>query len=142
MTSLTADLSLEFGGANLYAATVYRHLDSPLTGEFDQWGLMIHGGIYLTDTLEAYIRYEWIDFDMPDLTIPGGVVVYSWDNFNALTVGLNQYFARHQIKLSCDVGYAFERVEFMAADSGAGWRSNTGGDDGQWVLRSQWQFMF
>ncbi len=142
VTSLTADLSLEFGGANLYAAAVYRHVDSPLAGEFDQWGLIVHGGLHITDNLEAYFRYEWIDYDIPDLTIPGGVIVYRWDDLNLLTVGCNYYFAGHQIKLSCDVGYAFDRVEFMAANSGAGWRSNTGGDDGQWVFRSQWQFMF
>ena len=138
---LTADVSAEFGGANIYGQFVYRNLDTSTTDQ-DQIGFLIQGGYYLSDDWEAFARYEWADFDIPDLTVPGGVSVYSWDDLSVITFGVNRYFASHQVKWTTDFGIALDRVEFFAADGSAGYRSDTGGDDGQFVIRSQLQLTF
>ena len=138
---ITADVSAEFGGANLYGAFVYRNLDSNAGGDLDQIGFLVQGGYYFNDDWEGFVRYEWADFDIPDLTVPGGITVYSWDDLSVLTFGVNKYFAGHQAKWTTDIGIALDRVEFFAA-RGAGFRSDTGGDDGQVVIRTQLQLLF
>ena len=41
-----------------------------------------------------------------------------------------------------DAGYAFDRVGALFSSSGAGWRADPAGADGQFVIRSQVQFAF
>ena len=139
---ITGDVSVEFGGANLFGAFVYRNLDSNAGGDLDQIGFLVQGGYYFNSDWEGFVRYEWADFDLPDLTVPGGVTVYSWDDLSVITFGVNRYFAGHQAKWTTDFGIALDRVEFFAADPRAGYRSDTGGDDGQFVLRTQLQLLF
>ena len=139
---ITADVSVEFGGANLFGAFVYRNLDPSVGTELDQVGFLVQGGYYFNSDWEGFVRYEWADFDIPDLTVPGGVTVYSWDDLSVLTFGVNRYFAGHQAKWTTDIGIALDRVEFFAADARAGYRSDTGGDDGQVVIRTQLQLLF
>jgi len=139
---LTADVSAEFGGANLYGQFIYRNLDPNTGGDLDQYGFLVQGGYYLSDDWEVFVRYEWADFDIPDLTVPGGVSIYSWDDLSVITFGVNRYFASHQAKWTTDFGIGLDRVEFFVADGSAGYRSDTGGDDGQFVIRTQLQLLF
>ncbi len=140
---LTVDCSMEFDGANLYAAFIYQSWDSEVAGDFDRYGFLIQGGYYFTDDFEGFVRYEWADFDMMDLYWPvTGEEAYSFDDLSVLTFGFNKYFAGHNIKWTTDLGYAFDRVEFFAADAGAGYESDTAGGDGQVVFRSQLQLAF
>ena len=139
--ALTVDASVELDGANLYGAFIYQSLDSDLI-DYDRYGFLVQGGYYFTEDWEGFVRYEWADFDMPDLYWPGNWKVYSFDDLSVLTLGVNKYFAGHNVKWTTDLGYAFDRVEFFAADSGAGYRSDTGGDNGQIVFRTQLQLAF
>jgi len=124
----TIDASAEFGGAGLFAAFVGRHLDA---AEQDQYGLVMQGGIFLApDKWECFVRYEWGDDDA------------TGDDLSLLTAGVNRYFAGHDLKLTLDVGYAFNAVGDLWASSGAGWRADESGSDGQIVLRTQFQLLF
>ena len=62
-------------------------------------------------------RYEWGDFDL------AGV-----DDLSLLTVGANRFFARHQVKLSADVGYSFNALNMVGVGGNSfGWASPAAG---------------
>ncbi|HMN97327.1 MAG TPA: porin [Phycisphaerales bacterium] len=127
----TVDGTLNLGGASLFAAVVGRHLDSD-DGNFDQFGPYGQGGIFVAPTVELFGRYEWADSDT------------SGADLSLVTAGANWYIARQQLKLSGDIGYGINAVSpfFGATSSATGWRTDAEGDDGQIVVRVQFQLMF
>jgi len=127
--SWTVDGSVEFGGAHLYGAVVGRHLE---VAGADQVGVVVQGGMFFVpDDWELFARYE-----LGDLDIAGS------ENLNIVTVGVNRYFAKHALKWTTDVGVAFEPIDIRFAALGAGWRTDTAGENGQVVIRSQLQLLF
>lgn len=126
----TADVSVEFGGANIFAAIVGNHLDEENHDMLDQFGVVIQGGVFVTDEWELFARYVWgdADFEAPDLSV--------------LTLGVNRYFEGHDLKFTADFGYGFNEVGRFWSSSGAGWRTDRAGEDGQIVVRTQMQVVF
>jgi len=59
-----------------------------------------------------------------------------------LTIGVNKYWSKHTLKWTTDLGFGFDEVSAVYSSSGAGWRTDTAGEDGQMVLRSQVQLLF
>ena len=101
--------------------------------DFDPWTVILQAGYYLDDDFEIFARYEHLDFD--DF---GG----NSDDNEILTVGFNKYFSGdHQVKLTTDIGIGFDTVH-DAADGDAGWQDDAASDDGQIVLRTQFQLLF
>ncbi len=133
-TQWTVDVSAEFDGANVFVA----YVDRNVTGEAsDASGVMVQGGYYVTDQWEAYGRFEYLDADAND------------NELSVLTVGANYYFAGNNAKFSADVGYAFDEVTAFWANGnlGAGgvvdgWQEDGDGEDGQIVIRGQFQLAF
>ena len=138
----TLDASLEMDGANLFGAFIYSDWNWNVSDDREEIAFLVQGGIYLNEDWEIFGRFEWSDFDFADITTMDGTKLYSFDDLAVLTFGINRYFSGHNIKWTTDLGYAFDRVEFFAADDMAGWRSDTGGDDGQLVFRTQLQLSF
>ena len=128
---LTFDLSLEADGANFFAAVVYRGADDDASIDVDQYGLVAQGGLFLTDDLELYARYEYGDLDRPGV-----------EDLSVLTVGVNRYWAGHGLKWTTDVGYGFRPIAAEWAASNTGWLADDAGHDGQIVVRSQLQLLF
>ena len=128
---LTLDGSAEFAGLNLFGAFVYSDVDSGIAGATDAspWGLIFQGGFYLTDNWEIFGRYELTDFDA------SGV-----DDLSAITLGVNYYFAGHNAKWTTDLGFGLDPVPTAANITG--WQSDAADEDGQIVLRTQWQILF
>lgn len=131
----TVDGAAEFGGANLFAYFVARHLDSD-TVDLDQFGFVVQGGYFLNKDWEVIGRYEWADDDMSD-------------ELNIATAGVNRYFSGHLLKWQTDVGYAFDQVTSTFGDgflgnggSITGWRADGADEDGQVVVRTQLQLLF
>jgi len=129
----TVDAMLDFGGASLGGAFVYRNLDTDAVGgiDADQIGFFIRGGYFITEEWEIYGQYEWADLDM------AGV-----ENLSVLTVGVTRYWSKHNLKWQTDIGFGLNEVDPMFASDGAGWRGDSTGQDGQVVLRSQFQLVF
>jgi hypothetical protein len=132
----TVDGSFEFGGWNLFSYFVGRHLDSRALN-LDQYGLVVQGGFFLNDDWELFGRWEWSDDD------------FSSDDLSILTFGFNRYYKEHQLKWTTDVGFGTDRVTgtygggFLGGGGDiAGWRTDAPGDDGQLVLRTQFQLLF
>jgi hypothetical protein len=48
----------------------------------------------------------------------------------------------HDLKLTVDLGYAFNAVGDLRASSGAGWRADADGADGRRGLRTRFQLLF
>jgi hypothetical protein len=135
--ALTVDGSLEFAGWSLFGAFVYIDVDTgTLNADTNPWGFLVQGGVYLTDHLELFGRWEWGD---PDAS--------SVEDLNIFTIGLNQYFAGHNAKWTTDFGFGVDTVDsdFTAAGiphSITGWQPDEADEDGQWVLRTQFQIYF
>ena len=148
--ALTADVSVEFGGANVYAQINY--VDVNFSGrpapppDAQPWGIVVGGGYYLTEDWEVFGRYEWSDQSTTTLRLPtdGSRA----ENLNILTVGVNKYFSGHNAKWTTDVGFALENVHVGGAAPGSsiapatGFRNDIPDEDGQLVIRTQLQILF
>jgi hypothetical protein len=128
----TVDASSKFGGASLFAAFIATHFDDGSVSR-DEWGLLIQGGYFLDEHWEATARLEWGDLD--------GAGPVS-DELMILTAGVNRFWARHALKWTIDLGYAFEPVDAQWGGAGVGWRADEPGRDGQVLLRTQLQVLY
>ncbi len=126
----TADVSVEGKGLNLSAGIIGSHLRPDGGSNTNRYGIVVQGGVMLVDDWELVARYEWgTDPDEPpDLSIA--------------TIGVNKYFEGHAVKLSADIGYAFNGVSDFWDSTSAGWRQDADGEDGQIVVRTQFQLLF
>jgi hypothetical protein len=127
----TVDASAEFDGAGAYGAFVWRTLDSDTADSLDQWAVIVQGSFFLTEEWEGFARYEYGDSD-----IEGD------DDLSVITVGVNRYWDKHNLKWTTDVGYGLDGVSGTWSTSSAGWRTDAADDDGQIVVRSQFQLLF
>jgi hypothetical protein len=129
---LTGDVSAEFGGANLFASIVYQYVDDASFGIFNVYGIVVQGGTYFTEKLEAFARFEYgnvdSDFDFQDLWV--------------LTVGTNYYIDGQDLKLSADIGFGLDQIGAAWDSDLAGWRVEGAGADPQIVFRTQFQLLF
>jgi hypothetical protein len=129
----TGDISLELGGAHMFAALVYADNDFGGPENWNPWGFLVQGGLYIDETWELFARFEWMDWD-DDVFV--GV-----DDLSVVTAGVNKYFAGHNAKWTTDFGWGFNPVFVPARITG--WRNDNGADfDGQWVVRTQIQLFF
>lgn len=143
-----ADVSLEFGGANLFASMTGQQFqnDEALPGleTANQWGVVVQGGVFLVpDKIELFGRYEWIDFDgfyyrNSGAGTQGGTGALTDDQVSMITIGANWYFRKHNLKLSVDVLHALDPIR--VANTGAGILRSP--EDGQTALRTQLQWSF
>jgi len=126
--------------------------DVPVRGggtsdSMDQWGAVVQGGYFLSADTELFARYEWGNTDTDQFrTADPGV---SLDSDSIVTVGVNYFIGGNKdLKWTTDFGYAFTPIGDFNS-SGADWLSDvssTAGNgfsnDGQWVVRSQFQLLF
>ncbi len=126
----TVDLTIEHNGASLFASVIGAHVDPAVGDDFTRWGVVVQGGQRITDNLELFARYEWGDAGDDS------------DKLNILTVGGNWFMHGHAAKLTVDAGYGFNPVSDFWSSSGANWRTDANGEDGQLVMRMQWQLLF
>ena len=156
MWGATADVTMDFGGANLFAYGVYRLVslngevatrDGDESDEMHQWGAVVQGGVFATNEMELFARYEVGNTDTDQFrTVEPGVTL---ELDSIATVGFNYYFGGHKdVKWTSDIGYAFNPVGDFSA-TGANYLvdlSGNSGDgftnDGQWVVRTQLQLLF
>ncbi|MHC4947000.1 MAG: porin [Planctomycetota bacterium] len=128
---ITADFSLEMGGPNLFAAFTYESFDN---ADVDLWGFVVQGGIYLVpDEWELFARYDYIDI---------GDLIPTGEDYEVITVGVNRYWAKHALKWTTDVQFGLEEIDGRVDSSGIGTLTDAPGEDGQIVIRSQFQLLF
>ncbi len=134
-TMWTIDASAEFGGAHLEGYLVGQHRDTGTSSsEYDQFGFVVSGGIFLKpDEFELFGRYEWFDFD-------GAVSAGYEDEISLFTVGATWFWEGHNKKWTTDIVFAGDPLPDGA--SGLGLEKDAVGQDGQYTIRSQVQFLF
>jgi len=129
----TIDAQYAADGWNAFGAFYGARTDSDATDGNSPIGFVIQGGFYFTDTIEAYARYEYADFD--DLADT---------KMSIITVGMNAHYSNN-IKATVDLGYALDAIPSIGLDPAngqTGWRLDNADEDGQWVIRTQLQLTF
>jgi len=160
MWGITADVNADLGGATLFAAGYFRQVSlvapaavrgGGTNDELLQWGFTIQAGLFLTDTIEPFARWEIgsTDTDRFRTASPLAEGVRA-DACNVITVGANWYPAganQQALKVSADVGFSLVPIVDFAK-GGAEWLPAIlpePGEDyaaGQVVLRAQLQLLF
>jgi hypothetical protein len=129
--AVTADVGLEFDGANVFASFVYRTIDFAVSDTMDQFGFTVQGGFFFNDDWEGFARYEYADPDSDTI-----------EDLNVITLGVNRYWHKHNLKWTTDIGFGLDEISSAFASSGVGWQADAPDQDGQIVLRSQFQLLF
>jgi len=158
MWAATADLSVEFAGANIFAAGIYRRVNllqsqavrgGGSSQSMDQWSAMVQGGYFITNDIELYTRYEYGNSDSDKFRTFAGTENANGQTLSILTLGMNWFPAgsrNRNIKWTTDVGVGFSPI-IDWANAGADWQvdytqRNGSGNDGQVVVRTQMQLLF
>ena len=130
----TVHVTCNFSGFTINGAFAYRNLvpNSAALVTADQFRFYAQGGVFLTDDLELYLRYEWADADM--VAVPNDLSVG--------TIGVTKFFDKLNLKWQTDFGYGFDPVDVGFSQSSAGWLPDSVNEDGQIVIRSQMQLLF
>ena len=127
----TIDAGLEYNGFNMFAAIVGQHSRFDTADDIDIFGAVVQAGYFVRDDIEIFARYEWGDDGVSD------------DDLSIATAGATWFISGdHTLKLTSDIGYAFEAVSDFWASSGAGWRTDADDSNGQLVFRTQLQLLF
>jgi hypothetical protein len=131
---VTGDFTWDMSGASLFVSGVWTNVDSPTGDDSNPWGVTIQGGYFVTESVEAFVRYEYMDFD-PSIRTN----IAKYDGF---TVGGN-WFINSSVRFSADFSYNFSSLDSGAfVASGAGFRADEPGENGQWAARAQLQLLF
>ena len=111
------------------------------------WGVNFQGGYFVTEAIELFGRYEYIDYN---IEVPAGGSDAA-TKYNGVTLGMNWFMAGHNAKLTVDWSMNFNSFGTnMNAGvlNSIGWRNDvtaTGATEpskDQWALRAQMQLMF
>jgi hypothetical protein len=129
-----ADLSYQDSGFNAALIHVGHVAEDRNQGAFPEpeslFGVVALAGLFITDTVEPFARYEWgttSDEDHPDL--------------NLITVGVNWYIAGQALKFTTDFNIAFDGVGPAFDRPGDGLIRTPDGDT-RYYLRSQILVLF
>jgi hypothetical protein len=149
----TIDAQAEGQGWNAFAAFLGARQDSDAenSDSTDNFGLVIQAGIFVTDQVELFGRWDGIFFD------GSGTDGDEIDDQHFITAGVNYYLSpeSHAAKLTADVVYAVEQTAglFAVADTDAGIPGGAlaGGtnygllgttEDGEFAIRLQLQVVY
>lgn len=139
----TADFQWGLGGSAIYAAVIGNYEERPGGVEYDQYGALIQGQMFVTDDIEIFARYEWGDLDGQAAAFavanPGASME---DTLSILTVGATKYYAGHAMKFTADAGVAFDEVSGAWGGAGRGWSGDDADANSQFVFRAQLQAIF
>lgn len=132
----TADIMGKMGGWNFFAAVVGQHVEVNATDtDIDDIGFVAQAGVFLSDQVELFGRWDTIMFDEDR--------GFDEDDVHFLTAGFNYYVTprSHAVKFTGDVGYAFETFDAATVDPNGvtGW---IGGEDGELLIRGQMTIAF
>ena len=102
----------------------------PPVGDFYDWGFLVQGSYLFTEKLEGFARYDFTKID--DDTLAAGAE----DNVHEITVGVNYYFHRHNVKLTLDGTWLPNGSPIAVKGLGV-----LASDDNQFIFRGQFQLL-
>ena len=131
---VTGDFTWDLSGASIFVSGVWTNVDTPGSQSTNPWGVTIQGGYFVTESVEAFARYEYMDYDPPTSSDVA--------RFDGFTVGGN-WFINKRVKFTADFTYNFASLATGAfVANSAGFRTDDPGQDGQWAVRAQLQLLF
>lgn len=162
MWGITADILADLGTVNFLTAGYFRQVffanDLPTrtgtSNHMNQWGFTAQAGIWVSDSVEPYVRWEVGNTDTNQFRTVVNSDMYSpavdGERANVVTIGANWYpegSRNRNIKVTGDVGFSLAPVVDFA-NGGANWlpalEPAYGGNfaSGQIVTRLQLQLLF
>lgn len=139
--TVTGDFQWAGDGWNAAAIGVWRNTDGP-AGDFDDYGFLMQGGVFLSDRAELFARYDFVSPDDTRAPSVGATV----DDFSTLTAGLNYYIVpeSHAAKFTLAIAYYFDAVSntggVVTPSDGLNLLADT--EDGQVGITAQLQLLF
>lgn len=135
LTELTLDLSWEGRRASLMAGGVARYVARDGGDDTVDYGVLVQGGVFVSDTVELYARGAVV---IPDSDSTGD------DPFPAITGGLTWYIAGHALRFKADAEWFPSDLPDtvilnFGPDTGSGLLGPGGG---QVALRAELQLVF
>jgi phosphate-selective porin O/P len=133
-TTVTADFSFVGSGWNVYAAGIWRNRDVSAVTSADDFGVIVQGGVFITDDDEIFGRYDGF---FPD-DYAGAT------DFNSVTFGWNHYFSpeSHAAKFTVDCTYHLDVVTGSGIKTSDGHNLLADTNDGQFGIIAQMQLVF
>jgi phosphate-selective porin OprO/OprP len=150
--SWTVDATWDLGGANIFAAWMMNTSYSLPGGQGDinTYGVVIQGGYFLTDDIELFARWEWMNTVNKNTNVAGDDILLNTPNSafvnNIGTIGANWYISKN-VKWTTDFAVSWNPVVFQTGlfgqnIAGADYRTEGASGGGQLVFRSQLQLLF
>jgi len=139
--ALTADVSVEGNGWNVFAAGVYTNSEPEGGEDTNNWAGLIQGGFFVSPQTEIFAR---LDVLVPDDDIDDS------DEFTTITAGLNYYVVpeSHAAKLTAGVIYFLDEPGAATSVVPGGGGNSTlipllaSDEDGQFSIVGQFQLVF
>ncbi len=137
----TIDATLQGPGWNAFGAFLVDHFDPDAGSDADDLAFLVQGGIFVTEQLEAFGRWDTLVLDDATLLVAGAD-----DNVHFITVGVNYYISpeSHALKLTADAVFALNETHALlsplAGDANTGLRGDPA--SGEVNLRVQLQLRF
>ncbi len=130
---VTADVSYETSGANIHAAFYLNHATSGSTTPTD-YGFVLQGGYFFSESTEAYARYGVI---IPDSDRNND------DVFHDFTVGVNHFLVpeSHAFRIVGELSY-FPTGQSDSIAPASARQGVLASDDSQWNARVMVQILF
>jgi hypothetical protein len=140
----TVDALMEVGGFALNGAIMGGQISSDEgdvdVADRDPMGYLVQGGYSITKQIQPFARWELIDDDDA-----------ATDDLQAVTVGVNYFWAKEKAKFTADVVWIYEGDTPTGNPFGNGSTSDglgfagdfaTARDDSMFILRTQFQLLF
>jgi len=130
----TADISIHLDGMTFFlSGTIHNQKYQAVQVPNADWvGYVAQGSTYMTDTTEAFLRFEG-----------GGdrQNQFGGDDLHILTGGVNWYLDKQGLKVTSDFGWSFGEISNTMANQMVGWRATTN-RNAEWLFRTQLQLAF
>lgn len=134
---ITADTQIEGRGWNAFASATYRTVDAAGAPELNVWGVLVQGGLFVSNQVEIFARYDVV---VPDTDAGAD------EPFNTVTVGATYFVSpkSHAARIGAEVLYFINDTPTSASvitpTSGSNLFPDTKGDQIGFML--QFQFIF
>jgi len=136
--ALTADVSVEGNGWNVYAAGVYTNSEPEGGEDRNDWGWVLQGGFFVAPQLEIFARADMVLPDDEDGGEDGD------DEFTSITAGINYYVVPESHAAKFTAGFIYFLDEANNGIVGAGTQTPllSSSEDGQFSIVGQFQLVF
>jgi len=132
------EVSVEGDGWTLFGSFNYLRntFESPDNEELNDFGVVVQGSVYLTETIEPFLRF--------DAVLPDSNRAVRNDDFMTLTAGFNWYLMprSNAAKFSFDVLYMFDEQATSLVSPSSNVGVLTSEDPDQITARAQFTFVF